>query len=158
MTVTLDVNRSTDNRFESVRLCILWNMDMGHDGMQREIKMVDLDLFSFSGLDSQAHSTQGPSNGCLSRTGRRNLVPGLIVPATSPTSYRRFRVNLACTSGVFNSLGPIWPVCDNPYTDVRVTIFALRSSVLITVPTPGFDTPSVRRRHSCDGTYAPAPS
>jgi len=34
---------------------------MGHDGMQREMTMEeDLDLLSFSGLDSQVHSMQGP--------------------------------------------------------------------------------------------------
>jgi len=54
---------STDSSFESVRLRILWNMNMGHDGMQWEIKMVDLDLLSFFGLDSRVHSARSASNG-----------------------------------------------------------------------------------------------
>ncbi len=37
---TLDVKKSMDNNFESVRLRIVWNIDVGHDGTQREITMV----------------------------------------------------------------------------------------------------------------------
>ena len=40
ITLTLDVKKSMDNNFESVRLRVLWNMDMGHDGVEREITMV----------------------------------------------------------------------------------------------------------------------
>jgi hypothetical protein len=40
ITLTLDVKKSMDNNFESVRLRIVWNIDVGHDGTQREITMV----------------------------------------------------------------------------------------------------------------------
>ena len=40
ITLTLDVKKSLDNNFESVRLRILWNMDMSQEGTQREITMV----------------------------------------------------------------------------------------------------------------------
>ena len=40
ITLTLDVKKSMDNNFESVRLRVLWNMNMGHDGVEREVTMV----------------------------------------------------------------------------------------------------------------------
>jgi hypothetical protein len=40
ITLTLDVKKSMDNKFESVRLRILWDMNAGHNGTQREIVMV----------------------------------------------------------------------------------------------------------------------
>jgi len=40
ITLTLDVKKSMDNNFESVRLRILWDMNTGHNGTQREIVMV----------------------------------------------------------------------------------------------------------------------
>ena len=40
MTLRLDMKKSMDNNFESVRLRVLWNMNMGHDGVEREITMV----------------------------------------------------------------------------------------------------------------------
>jgi hypothetical protein len=40
ITLTLDVKKSMDNNFESVRLRVSWNMDMGHDGVEREVTMV----------------------------------------------------------------------------------------------------------------------
>ena len=40
ISLTLDVKKSMDNKFESVRLRILWDMGMGHDGTPREITMV----------------------------------------------------------------------------------------------------------------------
>jgi hypothetical protein len=105
ISLTLDVKKSMDNKFESVRLRILWNMGMGHDGTPREITMVrtkmatymrlstrerlqeDLDLLSFSGLDSQVHSAQGPPLKAVYRgpvVGIRYQYP-LTVPATSPS-------------------------------------------------------------------------
>jgi len=40
ITLTLDVKKSMVNNFESVRLRILWDMNAGHNGTQREIVMV----------------------------------------------------------------------------------------------------------------------
>ena len=40
ITLKLDVKKSMDNDFESVRLRVLWNMNMGHDEVEREIIMV----------------------------------------------------------------------------------------------------------------------
>ena len=40
ITLKLDVKKSMDNNFESVRLRVLWNMDMSHDGTEREVTMV----------------------------------------------------------------------------------------------------------------------
>ena len=40
ITLSLDVKKSMDNKFESVRLRILWDMNAGHNGAQREIVMV----------------------------------------------------------------------------------------------------------------------
>ena len=40
ITLKLDVKKAMDNDFESVRLRVLWIMDTGHDGVEREITMV----------------------------------------------------------------------------------------------------------------------
>jgi hypothetical protein len=40
ISLTLDVKKSMDDSFESVRLRILWNMGTEHDGIPREITMV----------------------------------------------------------------------------------------------------------------------
>ena len=40
ITLTLDVKKSMVNDFESVRLRIIWDMNAGHNGTQREIVMV----------------------------------------------------------------------------------------------------------------------
>ncbi|KAF8482881.1 hypothetical protein DFH94DRAFT_384360 [Russula ochroleuca] len=113
ISLTLDVKKSMDNKFESVRLRILWNMGMGHDGTPREITMEDLDLLSFSGLDSQVHSAQGPPLKAVYRgpvVGIRYQYP-LTVPATSPSSYRRFQVNFASASDIAQFIDAIRPVC-----------------------------------------------
>lgn len=47
ITLTLDVKKSMDNNFESVRLRILWNMNMSHDGMEREITMVRTEMVAY---------------------------------------------------------------------------------------------------------------
>jgi hypothetical protein len=118
ISLTLEVKRFMDNKFESVRLRILWNLNMGHDGTPREITMVrtkiaaymrlslkqhrqeDLDLLSFSGLDTQVHSAQGPPLKAVYRgpvVGIRYQYP-LIVPATSP-SVRMTWVDLIFRDG-----------------------------------------------------------
>ena len=106
ISLTLDVKKSMDDSFESFRLRILWNMSTEHDGTPREITMVrtkwphicafdsyndrrqeDLDLLSFSGLNSQVHSAQGPPLKAVYRgqvVGLRYQYP-LSVPATSPS-------------------------------------------------------------------------
>jgi hypothetical protein len=50
ITLTLDMKKSMDNNFESVRLRIIWNIDMGNDGMQREITMVRTDIGAYMRL------------------------------------------------------------------------------------------------------------
>lgn len=84
ITLTLDVKKSMENNFESVRLRVLWNMDMSHDGVEREVTMEDLDLLSFSG--TQIHSGQGPPLKAVYRgavVGIRYQYP-FSTPATSP--------------------------------------------------------------------------
>ncbi|KAH9957943.1 hypothetical protein BC827DRAFT_1261462 [Russula dissimulans] len=113
ITLILDVKKSLDNNFESVRLRILWNMDMSQEGTQREITMEDLDLLTFSGLDSQVHSGQGPPLKAVYHglvVGIRYQYP-LTAPATSPTSYRRFQVNFASASDAAQFIEAISPVC-----------------------------------------------
>ncbi len=103
ITLTLEVKKSMDNNFESVCLRVLWKMDMGHDGAEREITMVrvdggayihlsnlycqeDLDLLSFSGTSSQVYSGQGPPLKAVYRgavVGIRYQYP-LSAPANSP--------------------------------------------------------------------------
>jgi hypothetical protein len=115
ISLTLEVKKSMDDKFESVRLRVLWNMDMGHDGTPREMTMVgtkvahictfslkqhrqeDLDLLTFSGLDSQVHSPRGlPLKAVYKGTlvGIRYQYP-LSVPATSP-SVRMTCINFIC--------------------------------------------------------------
>ncbi|KAH9986569.1 hypothetical protein BJV74DRAFT_844863 [Russula compacta] len=113
ITLTLDVKKSMDNKFESVHLRILWNMNMSHDGIERDITMEDLDLLSFSGLDSQVHSAQGPPLKAVYRgpvVGVRYQYP-LTVPATSVTSYRRFQINFASPLDASQFIDAIRPVC-----------------------------------------------
>ncbi|KAI0254065.1 hypothetical protein BJV78DRAFT_1280468 [Lactifluus subvellereus] len=113
ITLTLDVKKSMDNSFESVRLRIIWNTDVGNDQMQREITMEDLDLLSFSRVDGQIHSGQGPPLKAVYRgaiVGIRYQYP-VSVPATSPTSYRRFQVNFASSSDAVKFIDAIRPVC-----------------------------------------------
>ena len=50
MTLTLDVKKSMDNSFESVRLRIIWNIDGGNDQMQREITMVRTEIDAYMRL------------------------------------------------------------------------------------------------------------
>ncbi|KAI0305736.1 hypothetical protein B0F90DRAFT_1100153 [Multifurca ochricompacta] len=107
MALTLDVKKSMDNQFESVRLRISWNMNMGHDRMKREIIMEDLDLLSFSRIDSQIHSGQGQPLKAVYRgavVGIRYQYP-LSVPATSPT------VNFTSASDAAQFIDAIRPVC-----------------------------------------------
>ncbi|KAH9978585.1 hypothetical protein BGW80DRAFT_1529938 [Lactifluus volemus] len=119
ITLTLDVKKSMDGNFESVRLRINWNIDAGGDGMQREITMEDLDLLSFSSLDAQIHPGQGsPLKAvyCGVAVGIRYQYP-LFKPATSPTSYRRFQVNFSSSSDAAQFIDAIRPVCpckENP--------------------------------------------
>jgi hypothetical protein len=116
MSLTLDVKKSMDNTYESVRLRIIWNnMNKGRDGTRGEVIMVrtskahicafstqrvlqeDLDLLSFSNLDSQGHSAHGPPLKAVYRgpvVGIRYLSP-LTVPATSP-NVRMTWLDLSC--------------------------------------------------------------
>ncbi|KAH9047838.1 hypothetical protein EDB84DRAFT_1263242 [Lactarius hengduanensis] len=113
ITLMLDVKKSMDNNFESVRLRVSWNMDMGHDGVEREVTMEDLDLLSFSGTPSQIHSGQGPPLKAVYRgavVGIRYQYP-FSIPATSPASYRRFQVNFASASDATQFIDAIRPVC-----------------------------------------------
>ncbi|KAH9040743.1 hypothetical protein EDB85DRAFT_71029 [Lactarius pseudohatsudake] len=113
ITLMLDVKKSMDNNFESVRLRVSWNMDMGHDGVEREVTMEDLDLLSFSGTPSQIHSGQGPPLKAVYRgavVGIRYQCP-FSTPATSPASYRRFQVNFASASDATQFIDAIRPVC-----------------------------------------------
>ncbi|KAH9002056.1 hypothetical protein EDB86DRAFT_355871 [Lactarius hatsudake] len=111
ITLMLDVRKSMDNNFESVRLRVSWNMDMGHDGVEREVTMEDLDLLSFSG--TQIHSGQGPPLKAVYRgavVGIRYQYP-FSTPATSPASYRRFQVNFVSASDATQFIDAIRPVC-----------------------------------------------
>ncbi|KAI9510149.1 hypothetical protein F5148DRAFT_631139 [Russula earlei] len=113
ITLTLDVKKSMDNNFESVCLRILWNMDIGQEGNQREITMEDLDLLTFSSLNSQFNSVQGPPLKAVYRgpvVGIRYQYP-LTGPATSPMSYRRFQVNFTSASDAAQFIEAIRPVC-----------------------------------------------
>jgi hypothetical protein len=156
MSLTLDVKKSMDNTYESVRLRIIWNnMNKGRDGTRGEVIMVrttkahicafstqrvlqeDLDLLSFSNLDSQGHSAHGPPLKAVYRgpvVGIRYLSP-LTVPATSPNvrmtwldlscrnrlhadkqrvftqSYCRFQANFAYVSDATQFINAIRPVC-----------------------------------------------
>lgn len=110
ITLMLDVKKSMDNNFESVRLRVSWNMNLGHDGVEREVTMEDLDLLSFSGTPSQIHPGQGPPLKAVYRgtiIGIRYQYP----PATSPASYRRFQVNFASASDAAQFIEAIRPVC-----------------------------------------------
>lgn len=93
ISLTLDVKKSMDNKFESVRLRILWNMGMGHDGTPREITMVRTNGCIYALFDSRASSgrprsfvvfwsrfsnslcTRSTSQSCLSRSGGGNPLP-----------------------------------------------------------------------------------
>ncbi|KAF8274487.1 hypothetical protein EI94DRAFT_1713558 [Lactarius quietus] len=113
ITLTLDVKKSMDNIFESVRLRVLWNMDMGHDRVEREVTMEDLDLLSFSQTPSQIHPGQGPPLKAVYRgavVGIRYQYP-FSAPATSPASYRRFQVNFSSASDAAQFIEAIRPVC-----------------------------------------------
>ncbi|KAI9442188.1 hypothetical protein H4582DRAFT_1809893 [Lactarius indigo] len=113
ITLTLDVKKSMDNNFESVRLRVLWSMDMGHGAVEREVTMEDLDLLSFSGTPSQIHPGQGPPLKAVYRgavVGIRYQYP-FSGPATSPASYRRFQVNFASASDAAQFIDVIRPVC-----------------------------------------------
>jgi hypothetical protein len=50
ITLTLDLKKSMDNNFESVRVRIIWNIDISNDGMQREITMVRTDIDAYMHL------------------------------------------------------------------------------------------------------------
>jgi hypothetical protein len=54
ITLTLDVKKSMDNNFESVRLRIIWSMDVGNDGLQREIIMVRPEIDAYMRLLTQS--------------------------------------------------------------------------------------------------------
>ncbi|KAI9463606.1 hypothetical protein BJY52DRAFT_924053 [Lactarius psammicola] len=113
ITLTLDVKKTMEHNFESVRLRVLWNMNVGHDGVEREITMEDLDLLSFSGTPSQVHPGQGPPLKAVYRgavVGIRYQYP-FSAPATSPASYRRFQVNFASASDAAQFIDAIRPVC-----------------------------------------------
>ena len=100
MSLTLDVKKSMDNTYESVRLRIIWyNMNKGRDGTLAEVIMVrttkthicafltqralqeDLDLLSFSNLDCHGPPLKAVYRGPV--VGIRYLSP-LTVPAISP--------------------------------------------------------------------------
>ena len=50
ISLTLDVKKSMDDSFESVRLRILWNMGTEHDGTPREITMVRTKMAAYMRL------------------------------------------------------------------------------------------------------------
>jgi len=95
ITLTLDVKKSMVNNFESVRLRILWDMNAGHNGTQREIVMVRaerphicairLEGYPISGrprslvvfwsrFPSSLYARSAPQS-CLSGHGSRNPLP-----------------------------------------------------------------------------------
>ena len=119
MSLTLDVKKSMDNAYESVRLRIIWNnVSKGPDGTLGEAIMVrttsahicafltqralqeDLDLLSFSNLDHQGHSAHGPPLKAVYRgpvVGIRYISP-LTVAATSQ-NVRMTCLDLICHNG-----------------------------------------------------------
>ena len=50
ISLTLDVKKSMDDSFESVRLRITWNMGTEHDGSSREITMVRTEMAAYMRL------------------------------------------------------------------------------------------------------------
>ncbi|KAH9083486.1 hypothetical protein EDB83DRAFT_20546 [Lactarius deliciosus] len=79
ITLMLDVKKSMDNNFESVRLRVSWNMDMGHDGVQREVTMEDLRSPVVLG-DPNPLRAGATSQGRLSRRGRGEFVTSIRFP------------------------------------------------------------------------------
>ena len=69
ITLTLDVKKSMVNSFESVRLRILWDMNAGHNGTQREIVMVRTEKVAY-----MRDSTRRVSNFRKTSTSCRFLV------------------------------------------------------------------------------------
>jgi hypothetical protein len=60
ISLTLEVKKCMDNKFESVRLRILWNMNVGHDGTPREITMVGKEIAHICAFSAQTALLGGP--------------------------------------------------------------------------------------------------
>ncbi|KIK83307.1 hypothetical protein PAXRUDRAFT_704291 [Paxillus rubicundulus Ve08.2h10] len=126
MTLFLDVKKSPSKDLVSVRVRILWSMDIGSGDMhedRREVVFEDLELLAFSSLlayrASTAQSDQSLPLKAVYRdavVGIRYLHPRMVQPGCQPT-YRRFQItfsNALSASQFIDAVRPVCPCKANP--------------------------------------------
>ncbi|KIJ15017.1 hypothetical protein PAXINDRAFT_99798 [Paxillus involutus ATCC 200175] len=126
MTLFLDVKKSPSRELVSVRVRILWSMDIESNDMhadRREVVFEDLELLAFSSLPayraSTAQSDQSLPLKAVYRdavVGIRYLHPRTIQSGCQPT-YRRFQItfsNALSASQFIDAVSPVCPCKANP--------------------------------------------
>ncbi|KAG6335578.1 hypothetical protein ID866_3518 [Astraeus odoratus] len=115
----LDAQKSLSGELSSLRLRILWSLDMQGADMdidQREVVFEDLELLSFSSLP-MFRAANNPDHGLPLKVVYRDAVVGIrylhpkTVPAGSPPVYRRFQMTFSNAAEASRFVDAIRPVC-----------------------------------------------
>ncbi|TFY53978.1 hypothetical protein EVG20_g9892 [Dentipellis fragilis] len=119
--LVLDVTKNTDTTLASVRLRIIWNMELAQDpadASQRDVIFEDLDLLAFSECVNdprhQVVNMQGSPLKAVYRdsiVGIRYLHPRHSTTPVNHLSYRRFQINFASSADAEQFIDIIRPVC-----------------------------------------------
>ncbi|KIJ68142.1 hypothetical protein HYDPIDRAFT_173798 [Hydnomerulius pinastri MD-312] len=122
----LDVKKSPSGDLVSMRLRILWNIDVDSSDMnidQREVIFEDLELLSFSSLPTFRAQTTPPDQGLPLKAVYRDAVVGIryLHPRTVPPGcqplYRRFQItfgNISAASQFVDAIRSVCPCKANP--------------------------------------------
>lgn len=127
MRLVLDVQRSSPGELTSMRVRVLWNMDLEMNvnaakGVQahpdgREVVFEDLDLLSFSSLPVYRTPQSSADQGLPLKAVYRDSVVGIrylhqsAFSSGRPPVYRRFQVTFGTTAGAAQFIEAIRPVC-----------------------------------------------
>ncbi|KAF8836223.1 hypothetical protein BDN67DRAFT_937063 [Paxillus ammoniavirescens] len=126
MTLFLDVKKSSSRELVSVRVRILWSMDIESNDMdadRREVVFEDLELLAFSSLPAYRASTAQSDQSLPLKAVYRDAVVGIrylhprIVQLGSQPTYRRFQItfsNALSASQFIDAVSPVCPCKANP--------------------------------------------
>ncbi|KAK7047606.1 hypothetical protein VNI00_006374 [Paramarasmius palmivorus] len=165
--LVLDIQKSPENKSESVRLRIIWTLETGLN-TPNEVVFEDLDLLSFSNIPSRRIDKQ-PESLPLKAVYRDTIVGVRYIhpqDGSANAAYRRFQVTFASSSAVTQFIQSIETVCpckanNNPAPPQpqpqRMLLNTMTPSRRTTTMMPPPMTPSQRMYASSDVPMSSSP-